>query len=56
MDSGTLYVAEGKRGQKLMDQGQWDQAAAVFEAILVRLGDEPSYGRALILERLGRCL
>src|SRR5437773_1093401 len=54
-DSVAWYVAEGKRGQQLMDQGQLDQAAAVFEAILVRLGDEPSYGRALILERLGRC-
>jgi SagB-type dehydrogenase family enzyme len=49
------YVAEGKRGQQLMDQGQLDRASAVFEAVLARLGDAPSYGRAVILERLGRC-
>jgi len=38
-----------------MDQGQLDRAAQVFQAILSRLGDAPSYGRAVILERLGRC-
>ena len=31
------------------------QATEVFEAILTRLGDTPSYGRAVILGRLGRC-
>ena len=53
--SQAWYVVEGKRGQQLMDQGQPDRAAEVFEAILARLGDAPSYGRAVILERLGRC-
>ena len=38
-----------------MDQGQVGQATEVFEAILTRLGDTPSYGRAVILGRLGRC-
>jgi SagB-type dehydrogenase family enzyme len=49
------YVEDGKRGQQLLDQGQVGQATEVFEAILTRLGDAPSYGRAVILGRLGRC-
>ena len=49
------YVAEGKRGQQLLDNGQVNQATDMFEAILTRLGDTPSYGRAVILGRLGRC-
>ena len=53
--SDAWYIAEGKRGQQLLDQGQVDQAVAVFEAILTRLGDVASYGRAVILGRLGRC-
>jgi SagB-type dehydrogenase family enzyme len=53
--SQAWYVAEGKRGQQLLDQGQVDQATEVFEAILTRLGDTPTYGRAVILGRLGRC-
>ena len=49
------YVAEGQRGQQLLDQGQAAEAAEVFEAILGRLGETPSYARAVILGRLGRC-
>jgi SagB-type dehydrogenase family enzyme len=49
------YVAEGKRGQQLLDNGQVNQATEIFEAILTRLGDAPTYGRAVILGRLGRC-
>jgi SagB-type dehydrogenase family enzyme len=49
------YVAEGQRGQQLLDQGAVEQATAVFEAILARLGDAPSYGRGVMLGRLGRC-
>ena len=54
-DSQDWYTLEGKRGQQLLDQGQVGQATEVFEAILTRLGDTPSYGRAVILGRLGRC-
>ena len=54
-DSQAWYVAEGKRGQHLLDQGQVDQATQAFEAILTRLGGTPSYARAVILGRLGRC-
>ena len=53
--SQAWYVAEGKRGQQLLDQGQVSQAMEVFEAILARLGETPSYGKAVMLGRLGRC-
>ena len=53
--SQSWYVAEGKRGQQLLDQGQVGPATEVFASILARLGDAPSYGRAVILGRLGRC-
>ncbi len=53
--SQAWYVAEGKRGEHLLSQGQVDEAIQVFEAVLTRLGDAPSYGRAVILGRLGRC-
>jgi hypothetical protein len=38
------------------DYRQIEQFAPRFLATLARLGDTPSYGRAVILERLGRCL
>ena len=53
--SQAWYVAEGKRGEQLLDQGQVGQATEIFEAVLTRLGNTPSYGRAVILGRLGRC-
>ena len=49
------YVAEGKRGEQLLNEGQVSRATEVFEGILTRLGDVPSYGRAVILGHLGRC-
>ncbi len=51
----TWYVVEGKRGQQLLDHGRVGEAIGVFEAILARLGNTPSYGRAVTLSRLGRC-
>jgi SagB-type dehydrogenase family enzyme len=53
-DPQPWYVTEGKRGEQLLDQGQVGQATELFEAILTRLGDRPSYGRAVVLGRLGR--
>ena len=50
------YVADAERGQQLLDQGRFDEAREVFEAILARLGAAPSYGTAVMLGRLGRCL
>jgi SagB-type dehydrogenase family enzyme len=49
------YIAEGRRGQQLLEAGHVDQAIDVFESILARFGDAPSYGRAMILGRRGRC-
>lgn len=49
------YVAEGRRGEQLLHGGHVGEAAEVFESILTRLGDAPSYGRAVALGRLGRC-
>src|SRR5438094_3200452 len=49
------YVAGGKHGEQLLDNGQIDQATEIFESILTRLGNAPTYGRAVILGRLGRC-
>jgi SagB-type dehydrogenase family enzyme len=49
------YVAEGQRGEHLLATGQVEEAAEVFEALLVRLGNDPSYARAVVLGRLARC-
>jgi SagB-type dehydrogenase family enzyme len=51
----SWHVAEGKRGEQLLESGDTRGAKAVFESILARLGDAPSYARAVVLERLGRC-
>jgi SagB-type dehydrogenase family enzyme len=53
--SPAWYVAEGTRGQQLLDRGHVGQAMDVFERMLARMGDAPSYGRAVALGRLGRC-
>jgi SagB-type dehydrogenase family enzyme len=53
--SQAWYVAAGKRGEQLLDQGHVAPATEVFEAILARLGDTASYGKAVILGRLSRC-
>ncbi|MSO82941.1 MAG: SagB/ThcOx family dehydrogenase [Acidobacteria bacterium] len=53
--AGAWYVAEGERGQQLLDHGHVEQATELFEDILARLGGAPSYGRAVMLGRLGRC-
>ena len=49
------YVAEGQRGEQLLHLGQVGPAREIFEAVLNRLGETPSYGRAVILGQLGRC-
>lgn len=50
------YLAEANRAQQLLDHGQLSQATEAFKAILARLGDDPGYARATILERIGICL
>jgi SagB-type dehydrogenase family enzyme len=49
------YVAEGQRGERLLEQGQVEQARAVFEDVLARLGSGTSYTRAVVLGRVARC-
>ncbi|HVH25319.1 MAG TPA: SagB family peptide dehydrogenase, partial [Vicinamibacterales bacterium] len=49
------YVNEGTRAQRLLDEGQIQQATEAFEAILRRLGEAPSYARAVLLGQLSRC-
>ena len=48
------YVVAGRRGQDLLDRGKIPEAVAAFEAVLRDLGEDDGYGRALLLERLGR--
>jgi SagB-type dehydrogenase family enzyme len=57
VDAGSppWYVAEGQRGEQLLEQGQVEQARAVFEGMLARLGPSRSYIRAVVLGRLARC-
>ena len=50
------YVSEGRRAQDLLDRGHTAEAVAAFEAVLAGLGSETGYGRAVVLERLGRAL
>ena len=50
------YVAEGRRAQALLDGGRAADAVGAFEAVLQGLGGETGYGRAVVLERLGRAL
>src|SRR3954451_10095346 len=50
------YAAEGERGQQLLEQGRAGEATEIFEAMLDGFPESPSYGRAVIVGRLGRCL
>lgn len=52
----TWYLDQCNRGQQLLDSGQPGAAQQVFETVLARLGDSPTYERAVVLGRLGRCL
>src|SRR5262245_3001394 len=53
--SQAWYVDEGQRGQRLLDNGRIEEAKQVSEAIRERLGESPSYARAVVLGRLSRC-
>src|SRR4051794_14602374 len=50
------YAAEGERGQRLLEQGRFGEATEIFEAMLDGFPESPSYGRAVIVGRLARCL
>jgi SagB-type dehydrogenase family enzyme len=49
------YVAGAEHGQHLLAGGQVEKAAEVFGGLLARLGEAPSYARAVVLGRLARC-
>jgi SagB-type dehydrogenase family enzyme len=49
------YLAKAKRGQQLLATGQLVDAVEVFAELLVWLGAEPSFARAVVLGRLARC-
>jgi len=50
------YVTEGKRAEQLLAAGRVHEALAAFQSVLAAFGDTPSYGKALIQGRIGRCL
>lgn len=53
--SDTWYLAQSNRGEQLLDAGRITEAGPLFTEILQRLGDAPSYERAVTLGRLGDC-
>jgi SagB-type dehydrogenase family enzyme len=54
-DAKAAYLEQANRAQALLQHGYVDRARAAFEATLAGLGGAPSYARAAISERLGRC-
>ncbi|WP_446010543.1 CHAT domain-containing protein [Candidatus Electrothrix sp.] len=53
--SDAWFMAQSNQGEKLFASGQPEKAAEVFNEILLTLGDDPTYNRAMILTKLGRC-
>jgi tetratricopeptide (TPR) repeat protein len=53
--SRAWYLAQSNRGEQLLEVGQVDEAAQIFQAVLKELGDQPTYRRSVTLARLGRC-
>jgi len=49
------YVTEGQRGEQLLEQGKIDEARTLFEGMLARLGETPSFAQATVLGRVARC-
>src|SRR5271166_6326564 len=54
-DPQSWFFPRAERAQRLLNSGELKQARKDFEEILSRLGEEPSYARATVLERVGRC-
>jgi SagB-type dehydrogenase family enzyme len=50
------YVDRANDGQRLLEQGHFQQAFDVFQGVLSGLPREPSYAHAAITERIGRCM
>src|SRR5690606_2290300 len=54
-ENSDWFVELANRGQHFLDQGQPAPAREAFQSALDRLGPDPSYRRAVTMERLGRC-
>lgn len=50
------FLMRSNEGERLLQQGRAAQAEQIFRELLDKLGDAPSYERALTLMGLGRCL
>ena len=50
------YLDRANDGQRLLEQGQFQEAFDVFQGVLAGLPREPSYAHAAITERVGRCM
>jgi tetratricopeptide (TPR) repeat protein len=53
--SPAWYLAQSGQGEQLLESGNAGAAAVVFQEILDKLGDSPSYERCQTLRGLGRC-
>jgi tetratricopeptide (TPR) repeat protein len=53
--SDNWFLARSNFGQRLLDAGRAGEAMAVFEKVLARLEEQPSYYRCFTLTHLGRC-
>ena len=54
--SDDWYLVHFHTGERLLQAGQTQQAAAIFQTILEGLGETASYQRCVTLCQLGRCL
>jgi len=53
--SQTWFLAQSNQGEQLYNAGRVMEAAEVFRAVLGKLGNAPTYERAVTLGNLGRC-
>jgi tetratricopeptide (TPR) repeat protein len=54
-DPRERYIAKSNQGEQLLSEGRAAEGLAVFKGLLMRLGDAPSYERAVTLCNLARC-
>jgi tetratricopeptide (TPR) repeat protein len=53
--SQAWYLAQSNHGEQLRAAGRVGEALRVFQAILARLGEAPTYERVITLTHVGRC-
>jgi SagB-type dehydrogenase family enzyme len=49
------FLEQASQGEALLERGQAREALTIFRMLLAGLDEAPSYRRAVVLERLGRC-